>query len=162
MHNSDNSLVKQLAKLLEEKGLTLSTAESCTGGGIGSWLTSLPGSSAWYLGGYICYSDAAKIRDLSVKPESIKEYGAVSEEVAAEMAIGAAKNMKSDLAISVTGIAGPAGGTEEKPVGTVCFGWQVKDKIHTEINLFSGDRADVQRQSIQRALIVITELLNKL
>lgn len=161
MQPADIELVKKLFGLLDAQKLNLSTAESCTGGGIGSWLTSQAGSSVWYLGGYIAYSNTAKVRDLSVPQEALDNYGAVSEQVAGYMAMGAANRTESDLAISVTGIAGPGGGSVEKPVGTVCFGLYFQGQQYTETCQFDGSRQEVQYQSIQHAIQLSINLLDK-
>lgn len=157
--SSDAVLIQKLSRLLLLNKYTLSTAESCTGGGIGHWLTSQSGSSAWYLGGFITYSNTAKIRDLEVKPEALETFGAVSEEIARQMALGCEKKANSELAIAVTGIAGPEGGTAEKPVGTVCFGWSLAGKAHTETIVFSGKRAEVRTQAIRYALTVAVKIM---
>lgn len=158
--NKDIDYVSPLARRLTDLNLNLSTAESCTGGGIGYWLTALPGSSAWYLGGFITYSNQAKIRDLGVSPVTLEKFGAVSEEVACQMVEGCVKQAGSDLGMAVTGIAGPDGGTDEKPVGTVCFGWRIGDTSLTETRVFSGDRSMVRRQTIEQALIRMVKLLD--
>ena len=146
------SLVRELAQRLQSSNLSLSTAESCTGGGIGYWLTSITGSSAWYSSGFITYSNSAKIRDLKVKPATLDSFGAVSEQVATEMAEGCLAITCADISVSVTGIAGPDGGTLDKPVGTVCFGWAHKKGIRSETKIFEGDRAAVRLQTIEHAL----------
>jgi nicotinamide-nucleotide amidase len=157
----DLKLVEQLAQRLLRCEYQLSTAESCTGGGIGYRLTAVPGSSLWYLGGYITYSNQAKIRDIGVKPKTLETYGAVSEQVAIEMALGCAKTSGSDLAISVTGIAGPEGGSRDKPVGTVCFGWVLRGQSVSETIFFDGDRETVRVQTIRHALEGMIKLLEK-
>jgi len=159
--SEDALLIKRLSGLLLEQRVFLSTAESCTGGGIGHWLTSQPGSSDWYSGGFITYSNRAKVRDLEVKQESFDKFGAVSEEVAKQMASGCAHKTDSRLAIAVTGIAGPGGGTTRKPVGTICFGWTLNGKIHTETIVFSGDRTMIRNQTIRHALIVATKIMEE-
>jgi|MEHZ01.3.fsa_nt_MEHZ010983053.1_5 nicotinamide-nucleotide amidase len=157
--SSDAALIQKLAGLLLENKIALSTAESCTGGGIGHWLTSQSGSSAWYLGGFITYSNAAKVRDLYVKPEDLENFGAVSEEIAGQMALGCANKANSELAIAVTGIAGPDGGTSDKPIGTVCFGWSLAGYLYSETLMFSGDRAEVRNQTIRHALTVAVKIM---
>lgn len=158
----DNQLVGQLAQLLLSLNLSISTAESCTGGGIGYSLTSLAGSSRWYLGGFITYSNAAKVRDLQVSEETLNIYGAVSEQVAEQMAYGCLQRAETDLALAVTGVAGPEGGTKDKPVGTVCFAWAMPGKTLTETLIFTGDRASVRRQTIEQALRQSINLLNEI
>lgn len=154
-------LAQELAQRLQALNLSLATAESCTGGGIGYWLTSITGSSAWYSGGFITYSNSAKIRDLKVKSETLDSFGAVSECVAEQMAVGCMQRSEADLAISVTGIAGPDGGTLDKPVGTVCFGWAHKMGTHTETKIFEGDRTEVRYQSIEHALLGAVTFLDE-
>ncbi len=156
----DTDFVAPLSQRLLALNMNISTAESCTGGGIGYCLTALPGSSTWYLGGYISYSNQAKIRDLGVKLQTLDSYGAVSEEVACQMAEGCASRTGSDLGISVTGIAGPDGGTDKKPVGTVCFGWSIRDTCLTETRVFAGDRSMVRQQTIEHALLRAVNLLD--
>lgn len=141
-------LLQQLASTLTELNLSLATAESCTGGGIGQALTSVSGSSAWYLGGVIAYSNGVKTSLLRVPSALIEQYGAVSEQVAAAMVSGTSSLIGSDLSVSTTGIAGPDGGSAEKPVGTVCFGWYVKGAVHTETVCFPGSRSEVREQSV--------------
>ncbi len=123
---SVHDLVSQLAKCLLEHHLTISTAESCTGGMVAAALTELPGSSAWFERGFVTYSNAAKLQNLGVPMDLIQTHGAVSLEVAKEMAIGTATASGSDVALAITGVAGPTGGSIEKPVGFVCFGWSIK------------------------------------
>ena len=159
--NVDSQLVHNLAQRLQRENLTLATAESCTGGGIGYYLTSVSGSSDWYLGGFITYSNQAKVRDLGVQQETLNRFGAVSEEVAEQMAIGCATRSGSNFALSVTGIAGPDGGTADKPVGTVCFGWAGHDKVRSHTKLFSGDRSEVRLQTIEYALIGVENFLDE-
>ena len=118
----DQTLVHQVAGRLMERGISLATAESCTGGLLSAQLTDIAGISRVFLAGFVTYSDAAKIRDLDVAQPLLAEHGAVSEPVARAMAEGAARRTGAQLAVSITGIAGPDGGTEDKPVGTVCFG----------------------------------------
>ena len=141
-----------LSKLLISNDLTISVAESCTGGSLSRALTSIPGASSYFDCGYITYSNQSKTEMLGVDIQTIKTYGAVSEEVALEMAIGVATRSHSDIAVSVTGGAGPTGGTSEKPVGMVCFGFSYEGKTSTSTQLFSGDRASIVSQSVSYAL----------
>ncbi len=147
-----NALVSQLATCLIERSATLATAESCTGGLIAASLTDLAGSSAWFERGWVTYSNAAKSQELGVPADMIDQHGAVSEAVAAAMANGARLHAHTELAIAVTGIAGPQGGSAEKPVGTVCFGWATPSCTDTETCCFTGDRRQVRDQSVQHAL----------
>jgi len=143
---------KKLSELLVANGLTISVAESCTGGSLSKVLTSIPGASSYFDSGYITYSNQSKVEMLGVDIQTIKTYGAVSEEVALEMVIGVATKSYSDVAVSVTGVAGPTGGTTEKPVGMVCFGFYCDDKTSTSTQLFSGDRKSIVSQSVSYAL----------
>ena len=151
--------VKHLTELLVSKNLTISVAESCTGGSLSSSLTSISGASSYFNCGFITYSNQTKIDMLGVNPESIEMYGAVSEKVAYEMVIGAGQRSHSNLAVSITGIAGPSGGTASKPVGMVCIGFFFDGEVTTTTQFFSGSRSDIVSQSITFAL---TELSSKL
>ena len=141
-----------LSKLLISNDLTISVAESCTGGSLSRALTSIPGASSYFDCGYITYSNQSKTEMLGVDIQTIKTFGAVSEEVALEMVIGLGTRSHSDIAVSVTGVAGPTGGTSEKPVGMVCFGFSYEGKTSTSTQLFSGDRASIVSQSVSYAL----------
>ena len=142
-----------VAAELRAHGRTLALAESCTGGWIAKTCTDLAGSSAWFERGFVTYSNLAKSESLGVSPSSLQRFGAVSEIVAAEMARGARDAAHADWAVSVTGIAGPDGGSPDKPVGTVCFGWVgPDDEPETETCLFSGDREQVRRATVAHAL----------
>lgn len=142
----------------------LVTAESCTGGWIGKVLTDIPGSSRWYLGGAVSYSNTLKQSLLGVLPSTLARHGAVSGEAAREMAIGALETLGGHIAVAVTGIAGPDGAQADKPVGTVWFGWawHAGDAIETrlQIETFAGDREAVRRQSVARALTELLTLAN--
>ncbi|GGX61752.1 CinA family protein [Saccharospirillum salsuginis] len=145
-------LVDQLARQLTHKQLRLATVESCTGGRIGGVLTDKSGSSDWYEGGWITYSNALKTA-LGVDPDLIDQYGAVSEEVALAMVSAGRAAAGVDCCISVTGVAGPTGGSAEKPVGTVWIGWALPgDRLRAQCHQFEGDRASVREQSIVAAL----------
>ena len=141
-----------LSELLVANGLTISVAESCTGGALSHTITSIPGASSYFDCGYITYSNQSKTEMLGVDIQAIKTYGAVSEEVALEMVIGLANKSHSDVAVSITGVAGPTGGTPEKPVGMVCFGFFCDGKTSTSTQLFSGDRANIVSQSVSYAM----------
>ncbi len=146
-------LVQQVAGILLERQHTLITAESCTGGGIGFVLTDLAGSSAWLEGGFITYTNAAKHQHLHVPVATVARYGAVSEPTARAMAEGALQSSQADYSLSVTGIAGPTGGSPAKPVGTVCFAWADRPgRIAAQTRLFTGSRAAVREQAIAHAL----------
>ena len=149
-------VAERLVALLDACGMTCATAESCTGGGVGAAITAVPGSSAVYLGGVVSYANEVKSGVLGVKEETLSAVGAVSSETAAEMAAGARRLTGADIAVSVTGIAGPGGGTPEKPVGLVWFGIASNGGVRTEKALFSGDRARVREQAAVHALGMLT------
>ena len=150
---------KKLTELLISENMSIAVAESCTGGLLSSSLTSIPGASSYFNCGFITYSNESKIKMLNVDSQTIELFGAVSERVAYEMAVGAGQHSQSDLAISVTGIAGPSGGTAEKPVGMVCFGFYVEGEVSTTTQFFSGVRSEIVSESIAFAL---TELTSKI
>ena len=150
---------KKLTELLTSNNMSIAIAESCTGGSLSSSLTSIPGASSYFNCGFITYSNESKVNMLNVDSQTIELFGAVSEKVAYEMAMGAGQNSKSHLAISVTGIAGPSGGTPEKPVGMVCFGFYVDGNVTTTTQFFSGVRSEIVSESIAFAL---TELTSKI
>ena len=156
MIRSEEPAGQCLLNRLRKKQLTLASAESCTGGLVSSFLTSIAGSSDVYSGGIVSYTNQVKNLILGVSESTLQKYGAVSEQCAGEMAAGAARQIRTEVTFSVTGIAGPTGGSKQKPVGTVCFGFYVKGNIVTETCLFAGDRSNVRRQS---ALHVIERLL---
>ncbi len=142
-----------LGALLKQQQLKLATAESCTGGGLAFWITSVSGSSDYLERGFVTYTNESKIQLLGVDAHLIEKHGAVSKEVAAEMARGALKNSQADIALSITGVAGPLGGSPEKPVGTVCFGLALRDgTCETRKMLFSPGRSHVRAQTIGFAL----------
>lgn len=149
-------LAAQVGALLLDAERRLVTAESCTGGWIGKVLTDMPGSSGWYLGGAVSYSNKLKQALLGVLPSTLAKHGAVSEQTAREMAIGALETLGGHIALAVTGIAGPEGGQPGKPVGTVWFAWawHQQDEIETRVALetFAGDREAVRRQTVERSL----------
>ena len=153
-------LVSQLASALLKKQWHLSTAESCTGGLVAATITELAGSSEWFERGYVTYSNSAKSEDVNVSQELIAQHGAVSDQVARAMVIGAKQSSNSDIALSITGIAGPTGGSVEKPVGTVCFAWILANNaIYSETKLFSGNRQDIRAQACEFSLKRLLELL---
>jgi len=156
-----NELVQAIAARLAAHGAMLATAESCTGGWAAQALTALAGSSNWFERGFVTYSNGAKQEMLGVRAETLARHGAVSEETAREMALGAIAHSGASVALAITGIAGPGGGTREKPVGTVCFAWALKGAAaRSETRHFSGDREAVRRQSVERALAGVLELLD--
>lgn len=157
------ALLLRLGAQLVRQNKMLVTAESCTGGGIAYAMTSLAGSSRWFERGFVTYSNSAKSEQLSVANEIISRYGAVSEEVAAAMAAGALRHSHADLGVAVTGIAGPDGGTPGKPVGTVCFGWSIRDSdTRTTRVLFEGNRQQVREQSILMAIQGLLDIVGNL
>ena len=152
-----NLLASNVLTVLKEKGLTLATAESCTGGGVGHVLTSIPGSSSIYLGGVISYANSVKEQVLSVKGSTLKAHGAVSPQTAEEMAAGVRCLMKADIAVSITGIAGPASDDTNKPVGLVYIGIASRNGYTVRENQFSGSREEVREQSVYTALQMILD-----
>lgn len=137
----------------------LATAESCTGGLIAAECTALPGSSAWFERGFVSYSNAAKTELLGVDAALIAQHGAVSEPVVRAMVQGALRHSRAQVAVAVTGVAGPSGGSAEKPVGTVWFGWATPDGVHTAVQHFAGDRSAVRAATVAHALEQLTALL---
>lgn len=155
------NLAEKVGEILKQHGLKLATAESCTGGGLAYTITNIAGSSAWFERGFIVYSNEAKIEMLAVKSSTINKFGAVSEQVAREMAEGALKNSNANISIAITGIAGPEGGTDDKPVGSVWIAWAGFDKkIKTSLDIFSGDRQAVRARSIEKALEELLERIS--
>ncbi len=144
--------VKKIGELLKRKQWKLAVAESCTGGLIGHSITTASGSSDYFLGGVIAYANSIKIQKLNVDEESLLRDGAVSEAVACQMAEGVRESFGADIAVSVTGIAGPDGGTEDKPVGTVFIGLATEDNVLAERFLFTGSREEIQQQTTNAAL----------
>jgi nicotinamide-nucleotide amidase len=158
--NSFEKLGITLGKILLAKNLMLVTAESCTGGWIAEAITSVSGSSEWFERGFVTYSIAAKQEMLGVKAATLKQYGAVSEQAVQEMAEGALKHSHADVSIAVTGIAGPTGGTPEKPVGLVLFGWARKNFLTTiSSQQFRGDRNVIRLLAVKFALEELINLL---
>jgi nicotinamide-nucleotide amidase len=149
----------QLADLLVKKGWKLATAESCTGGMISAACTDLAGSSNWFERGFVTYSNEAKTESLGVDPALISAQGAVSEVVARAMAFGAIRHSHARVSVAVTGVAGPAGGSRSKPVGTVWFGFQVDGRLSSETRLFPGDRRAVRDATVRYALNRLLQLL---
>ena len=145
-------LLADIAAGLLARGQMLATAESCTGGMIAAACTDLSGSSQWFERGFVSYSNEAKAELLGVPPALIEAHGAVSEPVARAMAAGAVAHSRAQVAVAVTGVAGPTGGSPAKPVGTVWFGWAVDGAVHTELQQFPGDRAAVRSATVAHAL----------
>ena len=159
MSKDTQSLCEELARRLQARGWMLATAESCTGGMIAAACTDLSGSSNWFERGFVTYSNEAKTDCLGVDPALIARHGAVSEVVARAMAFGAIRHSLAQASVAVTGIAGPTGGSPDKPVGTVWFGFQVDGQLTSEIRRFEGDRAAVRAQTVDHALARLLELL---
>jgi nicotinamide-nucleotide amidase len=152
-------LCEQLAQALLARGWRLATAESCTGGMIAAACTDLSGSSQWFDRGFVTYSNEAKQEMLGVDPALIARHGAVSEVVARAMAFGAVRHAQAQASVAVTGIAGPTGGSPEKPVGTVWFAFQVDGRLSSEMRRFDGDRAAVRSATVEHALRRLLELM---
>ena len=147
------TLAERVGASLLAKRLTLVTAESCTGGWVAQCLTAIAGSSEWFDRGFVTYSNQAKQEMLGVPAEMLMEHGAVSQQVVAAMAQGALRHSSADWAVAITGIAGPGGGSADKPVGTVCFAWAARDgALSVETRHFHGDREAVRAQSVAHAL----------
>lgn len=155
-----DNLAIQAGAALKGRGLMLTTAESCTGGALAQQITDVAGCSAWFDRGFITYSNASKQQMLDVQPLTLEQHGAVSEAVVREMVEGALRYSAAQVAVAISGIAGPGGGTHEKPVGTVWFAWGLKHS-HTDAHqaLFSGGRSAVRTQAVHTALQGIVDLL---
>lgn len=160
MNTPDPSLLtRRLADQLRERGQMICTAESCTGGQIAKTLTDLAGSSDWFERGFVTYSNEAKKDMLGISESTLAVHGAVSEPVAMEMAAGAIAHSRAQVAVAVTGIAGPGGGSDEKPVGLVWFGFSVGGSVTAERQVFGGSREEVRGQSVVYALSRVIELM---
>ena len=151
---------EELVEILTKKQYKLTTAESCTGGLVAATIVNVSGASEVFQAGFVTYANEAKEKELGVKSETLQTYGAVSEKTAKEMAIGCAAHAKAQVGISTTGIAGPGGGTAEKPVGLVYIGCAVRSNVYVEKNVFSGDR-QVRRQAADRAIGFALECIKK-
>ena len=156
------SLSAELGAFLNEKNYFFTTAESCTGGWVGQSLTSVPGSSSWYGCGFITYSNIAKHQILDVSKDTLNSHGAVSQEVVEEMVDGALKKSRANLGVAISGIAGPGGGTKERPVGTVCLAWKLNDLPSLSVTeVFEGSRQEVRFKSVSKALKEAINLLKQ-
>jgi len=156
-------LAEQVGEALQARALMLATAESCTGGWVAAAVTMVPGSSAWFERGFVTYTYISKREMLNVSADTLGTHGAVSEPTVREMARGALAASHAQIALAVSGTAGPGGGTLEKPVGTVCFAWSTKDgEAHSETQHLRGDREAVRRQSVAHALEGVLRLLEGL
>lgn len=159
---SHQILSTELGRLLAKHHQVLASAESCTGGGVATAVTDIAGSSAWFDRAFITYSNEAKMEMLAVCAETLDQYGAVSEPVVQEMVTGALKYSNATIAVSISGIAGPGGGSEDKPVGTVCFAWaDVNGWQAVETVRFSGDRCAVRSQAVEYALKTLCDYLTE-
>jgi nicotinamide-nucleotide amidase len=155
-------IAKDLGCILEKREWLVVTAESCTGGAIASAITGVPKASSWFERGFVTYSNDAKEQLLGVSSDTLATTGAVSAETAAEMAMGALKNSKADISLAVTGIAGPSGGTQDKPVGTVWFGLAGKNfSVQTVKALFTGDRISIRQQATMHGLFLLKNCAEK-
>lgn len=153
-------LAEELGVCMKDKGIKLASAESCTGGWIAKIITDMPGSSEWFTGSVVCYSNESKVSLLGVRENTLTEFGAVSGDTVMEMLDGLFANTDADVAVGVSGIAGPDGGTEDKPVGLVWLSWGKRDKsVYAKPYNFDGDREDVRKQSIAQALNNLLDLL---
>ena len=152
-------LAQKLGKVLLQRGATITLAESCTGGGIAQAITAVPGSSQWFEYGFVTYANQAKQQLLGVEDQVLQHQGAVSQSVVEQMALGAINASGADYAIAVSGIAGPDGGTSEKPVGTVWICWVTPTKNHSQRFRFTGDRRSIREQAIK---ISLQELLHQI
>jgi len=160
MNENPSNLITRLAALLSEKQLKACTAESCTGGLIAKSMTDFPGSSDWFECGFVTYSNAAKTRMIGVPDSLISQYGAVSEAVASAMASGALRHSAADCSMAVTGIAGPAGGSQDKPVGTVWIAVATENQTLVQKYLFAGDRDAIRQATMVQALRNLLQLIN--
>ena len=155
-----HALAEQVGEALKSRALMLVSAESCAGGWIGAAVTAVRGSSDWVERGFITYTYISKREMLGIKRQTLDKFGAVSEQTARDMAAGALKNSHAQMAVSVSGTAGPSGGTRDKPVGTVCFAWALKNgRVASETQHFKGDRRAVRRKAVVRALQGMLEML---
>jgi nicotinamide-nucleotide amidase len=153
-------LAEQLGECMAAKGLKLASAESCTGGWLAKIITDIPGSSAWFTGSVVCYSNESKHSLLGVDEKTLSEFGAVSGDTVLELSDGLFSHTDADVAVSVSGIAGPDGGSDDKPVGLVWLSWGKRDKsVHARPYNFDGNREDVRKQSIKQALNNLLDLL---
>ena len=152
----------ELGELLKLKDYTFTCAESCTGGWVGHALTSIPGSSEWFGSSFVTYSYEAKTQILGVSSQDLDSFGAVSEEIVEQMVSGALDKSGADVGVAISGIAGPDGGTDTKPVGTVCFAWKINgQEVIASAEHFSGDRNEIRYSSVERALMGTIELIKK-
>ena len=155
-------IARVLGRACKRRNVDVATAESCTGGGVAAAITRISGSATWFDRGFVTYTNLAKKQMLGVSQRTLAKRGAVSEEVAREMAVGALKHSPADISVAITGIAGPTGGSPSKPVGLVWFAWAVrKGAVQARCFRFRGDRQSVRRQSVAVALQGLTDLLRR-
>ena len=148
-----------IGRLLAARNLTVSICESCTGGMLGAAITSIPGSSKYFLGGIIAYSNAVKTRSVGINPSALRHEGAVSALIARQMALGVKRKLRSDIGVGITGIAGPGGGSRNKPVGTVYIAVAVRKKILVKGYRFKGGREAIRRAACEHAFVLLREIL---
>ena len=155
-----HQLARELGDALHTRGWMVATAESCTGGWVGQLLTAIPGSSAWYERGFITYANAAKQEMLGVPADTLETYGAVSEETASAMAAGALAHSHAQASLAISGVAGPGGGTLQKPVGLVCYGWALADGTRMSSTCrLDGDREEIRSRAVAAAMRGLIELM---
>jgi nicotinamide-nucleotide amidase len=154
-------LAEHVGTALKQRGLTLAVAESCTGGGVAQTITAVSGSSEWFDRGFVTYSNDAKREMLGVRRNTLEAHGAVSEQTVREMAEGALGNSRAQLSIAVSGVAGPSGGTPQKPVGTVWLAWATEQGVSTRLAHFPGNREEVRRQAVAAALQGVLDILGQ-
>ena len=156
-------LAERVGRALHARNLMIATAESCTGGWIAEAITMIPGCSAWFERAFVTYTYISKREMVGVREETLERHGAVSEEVVREMADGAIRFSHAQVSVAVSGVAGPGGGSPEKPVGTVCFAWALKNgKKRAQTLHLAGDREAVRKQSVEHALKVVLEMIEVL
>jgi nicotinamide-nucleotide amidase len=155
--------MSQLTEILTQKSLTIAVAESCTGGNLSALLTSESGASDYFDRGFVTYSNQAKMDMLGVSADTLKTHGAVSEQTALEMVQGVMQNSNADIGVSITGVAGPTGGTKDKPVGTVCFGFCIDVEYTIITQHFIGNREQITQSSVEFSIgVIVQQLINKL
>lgn len=154
-----NSLAVELGECLKDKQMMMTAAESCTGGWVAKAITDVPGSSHWFERGFVTYTNSAKQEMLGVDAQTLEQFGAVSLETVTEMAVGAINHSHAQVSVAISGIAGPGGGSDDKPVGTVCLAWAGLTEPRASRRQFSGDREAVRRQAVTAALTGLSEYL---
>ena len=153
-------MTRRVGMLLSKNNMTISVCESCTGGMLGAMITSVPGSSKYFLGGIIAYSDLVKSKVVGVRAETLRHFGAVSPKVAKEMALAVKKRTLTDIGIGITGIAGPGGGTKKKPVGLVYIAIAIRNTVVVKRFMFKGSRQKIRRTACKYALDLLRKILN--